>query len=129
MVRHFRIFWGKDGGPKSRVWGLFLENKKLFTVALLKFENGSREAYHSHAFNAVSLILGPGKLRERHLDGDAEEHGQGKVVHTYKHTFHQVWSLGTTWALTLRGPWSDTWHELDEEAKYLTLTHGREVVR
>ena len=42
----------KDGGPESTVWGYFLiEIKSLFTIVLLHFKNGSREAYHNHAFN------------------------------------------------------------------------------
>ena len=49
---------GKDGGPESTVWGFWLiEIKKLFSVALLCFENGSREAFHTHAFNSVSWVL------------------------------------------------------------------------
>lgn len=46
--------WGKDGGPESKVWGLWvLRIKTLFTVVLLKFENGTRDAYHSHAFGSI----------------------------------------------------------------------------
>ena len=49
---------GKDGGPESKVDGYWLfRHKRLFTVALLRFSKGSREAYHSHAFNAVSWVL------------------------------------------------------------------------
>ena len=51
-----RIFYVKpDGGKDSGVTGYFLiEWKWLFSIAILKFEEGSREAYHSHAFNAYT---------------------------------------------------------------------------
>jgi len=40
----------KDGGPESPVDGYFLiEIKSLFSIALLKFNNGGRENYHTHA--------------------------------------------------------------------------------
>lgn len=60
--------YGKDGGPESTVWGYWLiEWKPVFSVALLCFENGSREAYHSHAFDSVSWLL-KGQLVEHNLD-------------------------------------------------------------
>ena len=47
----------KDGGPDSPVTGLFLiEIKSLFSVVLLKF-GGTRENFHSHAFNALTFWL------------------------------------------------------------------------
>ena len=48
----------KDGGPDSNVTGYWLiEWKKAFSVVLLRFDAGTREAYHNHAFNAISWIL------------------------------------------------------------------------
>ena len=40
----------------------------LFSIALLVFEDGSREAYHEHAFNCVSWVLS-GHLSENFMDG------------------------------------------------------------
>mgnify|MGYP001575993171 CR=1 FL=1 len=52
------FYYGKDGGPESHVWGFWLiEAKSLFSIVLLRFENGTREAYHSHAFNSLSWVL------------------------------------------------------------------------
>ena len=60
--------YGKDGGEESTVWGYWLcEFKSLFSVALLCFEDGSREAYHDHAFNSISWVLS-GKLTESIVD-------------------------------------------------------------
>jgi hypothetical protein len=122
----------KDGGPESKVTGYWLfECKRLFSVALLRFDPGWREVYHSHAFNAVSWVLGPGHLREEHLLGFVEQHVRSpKPVFTWRSTFHRVFSEGTTWVLTFRGPWHSTWYEYDDVAGRTTrLTHGRAVVQ
>src|SRR5687768_8409074 len=106
-----RLFsYRKDGGPKSHVWGYFLVGvKALLTVALLRFEHGSRDAFHSHAFDCVSWVL-RGELIEQHVDGRIERHTASWLpVVTRRTTFHKVDSVGRTWVLTFRGPWVPTW--------------------
>ena len=127
---------GKDGGPKSRVDGFWLfRSKKLFTVALLRFDRGSREAFHSHAFNSVSWLL-TGGLREVVKDYGIESPPSGELVKlhwpslrpilTRRSTLHKVYGLAkTNWVLTFRGPWVDTWQEIDESGDLVTLTHDR----
>lgn len=129
--------YGKDGGEESTVWGYWLvEIKSLFSVALLCFEDGSREAYHNHAFNCISWVL-KGKLKEDiiQIDNDDEFHTY-KVykpaifpIRTYKNTFHKVSSSGRTWVFTIRGPWNKEWNEyLPEEQRIITLKSGRKIV-
>ena len=124
--------YGKDGGPKSPVDGFWLvEIKGLFSIVLLRFNDGGREAYHSHAFNALSWFLW-GNLTERSLDFPTKP-----TEYTYKRSFipkvtpricvHRVNSVGSSWVLSLRGPWQDTWHEIKDDKK-ITLTHGRKEV-
>lgn len=121
----------KDGGPESLVTGYFLiEIKPLFTIALLKFENGTREAYHSHAFNCISWLLW-GRLDEKHkATGRTTVYWPSILPFmVYKTTFHQVYSYGNSWVLTFRGPWNKTWEEyLPDEDRHRTLTHGRKEV-
>lgn len=117
----------KDGGPESRVWGFWLIGlKKLFSVVLLRFEDGSREAYHTHAFNAVSWVL-RGELHEEHLMGLTFYHlPSWRPVYTTRDTFHRVSSVGRTWVISLRGPWADLWLEwLPETQETVLLTHNR----
>ncbi len=121
----------KDGGPDSSVVGYWLiEIKGLVSIALLRFANGSRQAFHSHAFNSVSWVL-RGRLREQHLSGREEVcRPSWRPVITRRRTFHRVISEGTSWVLTLRGPWAATWREYHPASgRYQTLTHGRVVVR
>lgn len=118
----------KDGGPESNVTGYwFMEIKRLFSVVLLKFSHGSRDTYHSHAFNSVNWVL-RGKVVEHHLGGGVTVHKPSFwPVITRRRTFHKVVSEGTTWVFSLRGPWSKTWMEWDGE-EYTMLTEGRKVV-
>ena len=119
----------KDGGPESTVTGYWLvEAKKLFSVALLKFEDGSRDAYHSHAFDSLNWVLS-GQVDEQQLNGIHTRYRAGWIpVVTRRNTFHKVVSRGTTWVLTIRGPWVDFWKEWTRDRGYETLTHGRKTV-
>lgn len=126
----------KDGGPESTVTGYWLiEAKRLFSVCLLKFEDGSRDAYHTHAFDSINWVL-KGEVREHVIDelGDhgsvagysISHHASLRPVITRRSTFHKVVSKGTTWVLSLRGPWSKMWMEYTPATAQTTvLTHGR----
>lgn len=119
--------FGKDGGPESTVWGYFFELKRLFSVVLLRFEPGSREAYHSHAFNSVNWVL-RGHLTEYHLDGRKQTYRPSWLpVLTRRSTFHKVYAEKRSWVLSIRGPWTKTWQEY-VGGRVVTLTHGRRVV-
>jgi hypothetical protein len=130
-MRLFHV--GKDGGPYSTVTGYWLiELKKLFSVALLKFENGSRDEYHSHAFNSYSWVLS-GQLVEQMLDApytDAKIYKPSwRPILTRRRTFHRVVSRGTTWVITFRGPWVKRWREFNPSTNKLsTLENGRVIV-
>lgn len=125
----------KDGGPLSTVTGYWLaEIKSLFSVVLLKFEDGSRDAYHTHAFNSLNWVLKGEVVEERIFDEYWERRYRRfrpslKPIYTSRDNMHQVRSRGTTWVLSLRGPWAKTWREyLPTERRMVTLTHGREEV-
>ena len=50
---------------------------------------------------------------------------------TLRTDFHQVESFGTSWVLSLRGPWTKTWHEIrtnGASSTKITLTHGRKEI-
>lgn len=118
----------KDGGPKSPVDAYFLfEIKSLASVAVLKFNKGSREAFHTHAFNALTWFI-YGDLVEQDIDGEYYIYQRSilpKVTKRSKN--HRVIAMSDSWCLTIRGPWKDTWTE-DVDGINTTLTHGRTVV-
>lgn len=124
------LYWGPDGGPESTSYGFFLiELKKLFSIVLLRFDDKSREAFHSHAFNSVSWLLS-GQLTENFIDGKGHQLNPSlKPILTRRSTFHKVDSTGRSWVLSFRGPWAPIWLEYLEEGKrWRVLTHGRKEV-
>lgn len=125
------FFKSKDGGPESSVTGYWLiESKKLFSICLLRFDGESREAFHTHAFNATSWLLSGG-LNETFLGGSVKQHRPSfKPIITPRSDFHKVSSIpGRSWALTFRGPWANTWKEyLPDVDKLITLVSGRKVI-
>jgi hypothetical protein len=122
--------WAKDGGPESGVYGFWLiEIKWLFSVVLLRFDSDNRAAYHSHAFNALTWWLA-GAVEEHHRDGTIRKWRPSLIPkYTPRSCFHKVRPLGRTWALSLRGPWSQQWQEYRKDRQELiTLENGRRVV-
>ena len=120
----------KDGGPLSTVWGFWLiEWKKCFSVAFLCFEKGSREAYHTHSFNAFTWFL-KGEVNEFHRDGSVLNWKPSwKPKWTPRNCFHKVYAKERTFVFTIRGPWVDKWKEyIPGENKEVTLTNGRKIV-
>jgi len=129
------LTFGKDGGADSPVDGLFLiEIKSLFSIVLLKFNKGSREVYHSHAFNAISWFL-KGNITEHCLNMSTGEQtkktwrGLSKLKYTPRNHLHLVEAHENTYCITFRGAWAKTWFEYSEkENKLITLTHGRKEI-
>lgn len=120
----------KDGGPESPVDAYFLiEIKSLFSIAVLKFNKGGREAYHTHAFNAFTWFL-KGDLEEQDVNGDRFQYRRGLLPKvTKREKNHRVFAKQDSWCLTFRGPWAKQWTEYKEaEDQTITLTSGRVVV-
>lgn len=137
------MFGHKDGGPESRVHMYGVESKRFGSILLLRFAAGSREAYHSHAFNCVSRILTGALYEDRmypgtmgRVDGFRGPAFKGRVFQprtgwfkTTRNNMHKVSGMApVTWVFTLRGPWADTWREYVPRKGFTTLTHGRKEV-
>lgn len=118
----------KDGGPDSLVDAFFLvESKRLGSIALLRFNVGGREAFHTHAFNAFTWFLW-GELLEQDIDGSFRSYTRSVVPKiTLRSKNHRVRAYKTSWCFTIRGPWSRTWTE-DTDTEHTVLTHGRNVI-
>lgn len=131
-----------DGGKDSGVTAYFLiEWKILFSIGILHFKKGSRDAYHSHAFDALTWWL-KGKVTELILncvfDGydrliekyeDYEEEFKPSLIpkFTSRYNMHKIVAHENTWALTFRGPWNDSWFEFKDD-RLIKLTHGRKKI-
>jgi hypothetical protein len=128
------FFKSKDGGKESNVIGYWLiEWKNVFSIVLLCFDEGSREVFHNHAFNAISWIL-TGKLCECIKEDGSYYYKYLKPscipLYTSRDRMHKVEGIADkTWVLSFRGPWNKTWNEFFEHNnKYHTLTNGRIIV-
>jgi len=116
--------WSTDGGKTSGVNGFFIiEWKRVFSCVILKFNLGTREAYHNHAFNAKTLWL-RGHVREHLLGGQVREWKAWQWKSTPRMLAHKIEALTTSWAISFRGPWHPTWTEWRQE-NVVVLTHGR----
>lgn len=121
----------KDGGQESPVHAYFLiEIKGLFSIALLKFNKGGREAYHKHAFNALTWFL-KGNLIEEDVNREYYVYNRSFIPKfTPKNKNHRVKALEDSWCLTVRGKWDDTWTEYNESLdETTTFTHGRLILK
>jgi hypothetical protein len=127
------FFKSKDGGQESNVTGYWLFESKCFgSIVLLRFDEGSREAFHNHAFNAISWVL-KGCLYEQCVE---RENDGGwlkpsiKPIFTARDRMHKVYGIAKrAWVLSFRGPWAKTWKEyLPKEDREITLTNGRKEV-
>lgn len=121
----------KDGGPSSPVEGYFMiEIKGLLSIAILRFNKGGREEFHTHAFNAFTWFL-KGRLIEEDVDGTIYRYSKNlfpKITKRGKN--HRVLAEKDSWCFTLRGPWVDTWTETDKSLHKVTqFTHKRKVLK
>lgn len=123
-----------DGGKDSGVTGYWLiECKSLFSVVLLRFSHGSRDAFHSHAFHALTWWL-HGSVIETIFDKETNQVSSKKRWYpsfipklTKRNCFHRIDSYGVSWALSIRGRWSKNWEEHKNGETY-KLAHGRKRV-
>lgn len=117
-----------DGGPDSGVTGYWLiESKRIGSIVLLNFSPGSRDAYHSHAFNAITWWLKGTVIEEDVNSNYYSIKWKPSIVPKYTpwHKFHRVIAGDKgAWAISFRGPWKDSWQEFKNN-KYIKLTHGR----
>jgi hypothetical protein len=134
--KYFPRFFHKkpDGGKDSGVTGYFLiEWKIFFSIGILHFKKGTREAYHNHSFDALTFWLKGLVTEEKINPSNRSEKNRKNYKNslipkfTSKSNFHKIIAHKDTYALTFRGPWKDTWNELRKE-NLVTLTHGRKII-
>ncbi len=120
----------KDGGAESPVDAYFLvECKGLFSVAVLKFNEGGREAFHTHAFDAYTWFL-KGNLMEEDANGEFYIYERSLIPKkTLKSKNHRVKALKDSWCFTVRGKWDKKWTEYNKEGNETTIfSWGRVIV-
>ena len=127
MIKFFKK--SHDGGKNSGVTGYWLiEWKAGFSIVLLRFSKGSREAFHSHAFNAYTWWL-RGSVEEQFPDTAETIEWKPSIFpkFTPRWNIHRIVADRVSRAISFRGPWESTWKE-QKNGIQTTLTHGRMVL-
>lgn len=130
-----RLFYkGYDGGDKSTVTGYWLiELKSLFSICVLRFNKGTRENFHNHAFNALTWFIKGDLVEERLVDSNKlyRKYRRSLIPKlTRRNNMHRVIANETSYCVSIRGPWSKQWNEYNEHNKeMITLESGRRIVK
>lgn len=118
----------KDGGPASPVDAYFLfEFKRLGSIALLRFNKGGRKEFHTHAFNALTWFICGSLVEQVWRVGETPYRRSLFPKYTPRSCNHRVVAHKTSWCLTVRGPWAETWTE-DSDTSRKVFTWGRKVL-
>lgn len=129
MPRFFVV--RKDGGPESPVTGYFLlEWSPFLTVGFLHFPKGSRENYHSHAFNTIGWLF-KGEIDEQFIDNPTIKYKPSlKPIKVGRNTMHRVLGIAkSSWVFNIRGPWHSEWDEYNEKSNtIIRLGLGRKIL-
>ena len=96
---------------------------------VLKFDYGSRNAYHSHAFYSISWLLSGGLVEFVYGGPDYKVYIPSLIpIWISRKRTHKVYgTYQANWVLSFRGPWKNTWIDI-EPTKTNVLTHGRKVI-
>ena len=122
--------WGTDGGKNSGVIGFWIcEIKTFFSIVILHFNKGTRENYHSHAFNAYTFFI-YGRIEEQLLNGNINIWKPSLYPkYTPRSTFHRVKALENTLCISFRGSWFNYWYEYSpNNNEYILLTNNRKII-
>lgn len=104
-------------GEQSVTELTILEWKKLFSIKLFNFHptSGKQDRFHTHAFNAVSILLS-GDYVEEIIDdnGDVQPLNRSRKRFLYipANQYHRITKSNGCRTLLITGPWGDEFREL-----------------
>lgn len=105
-----------DLGDQSVTELTILEYKKWFSIKLFNFHKseGVQDRFHTHAFNAYSLLL-KGDYTEELLEGNKIVkclRSRSKALFIPKDSYHRITRSKGCITLLITGPWGETFKEL-----------------
>ena len=121
-VGFFRKKQIKLGEQEAVEYQLF-EIKPLFSIKLFNFKTtaGKQDRFHTHQFNALSILLWGDYVEELLLDHPIHGWFFRKVKRSArrfliipKNTFHRITKAKNCWTLLITGPWRGNFYELRE---------------
>ncbi|UAV84670.1 hypothetical protein PHB09_175 [Pseudomonas phage PHB09] len=124
------VFWKRKDillGDQDVSELTILEWKKLFSLKLFHFHKteGGQDRFHTHAFNAVSLLLKGNYTEELVVDGVITPlpRNRSRVIYIPSGQYHRITKSSGCYTLLLTGPWGKEFKEL----RSLGGTHYQEV--
>lgn len=113
------VFWKRktiDLGDQSVTELTILEWKRFFSIKLFNFHptNGDQDRFHTHAFNAVSILLS-GDYMEEIIDyGQIVplKRSRKRFLFIPKDSYHRITKSIGCRTLLLTGPWGKEFREL-----------------
>lgn len=114
-------------------WTL-LEWKKLFSIKMFHFHktDGSQDRFHTHAFNAVSILL-HGDYTEEVVKGDTIlqlPRSRRKLLFIPANEYHRITRSNGCRTILITGPWGEHFKELRDVGcdTYQEVTCGNKRV-
>jgi hypothetical protein len=115
------VFWKKkaiNSGEQNVTEITVLEWKKYFSIKLFHFHKttGNQDRFHTHSFNAVSLLLKGNYIEEVVVEGVVKPlpRNRSRIIYIPKGEFHRITKSNGCWTLLVTGPWEPEWVELRE---------------
>lgn len=133
------VFWKKKDiqlGDQLVSELTILEWKRFFSIKLFHFHNsfGKQDRFHTHAFNAVSVLL-HGDYIEELIEGDTivqRMRSCKRFLFIPKDQFHRITHSNSCRTILITGPWGSEFKELthitDDVYQETTCGAGRKVV-
>lgn len=99
-----------------------LEYKKLFSLKLFNFHrtNGLQDRFHTHAFNAISILLCGNYTEELIVDDKIvkRQRNHRRFLFIPKDTYHRITRSHGCWTILITGPWGENFKELRDRGDY-----------
>lgn len=107
-----------DLGDQSVTELTILEYKKLFSIKLFKFHksNGKQDRFHTHAFNAFSLLI-KGDYTEEVIEGNKIfklDRSRSRLLYIPRDSYHRITKSDGCYTMLVTGPWGGEFRELRE---------------
>lgn len=124
------VLWKKkdiNNGDQHVTEITVVEWKKYFSIKLFHFHktDGDQDRFHTHSFNAISLLLSGNYIEEVVVDGviTPMPRNRQRVLYIPKGEYHRITKSGGCRTLLITGPWEPEWVELRD----LDGSHYQEV--
>lgn len=113
-------FWKRKSinlGDQNVTELTILEWKRFFSIKLFHFHptDGKQDRFHTHAFNAVSILLSGDYVEEVVIDGHfvlPQKRSRKRFLYIPANQYHRITKSDGCRTLLITGPWGNEFKEL-----------------